>query len=562
MRGHLIAIDGGIPMKRSAPAVLVLLTAAIQLCGCGGGNYAQSGSTYVTVSVGSAVSAAAPGPRSATIPSNVASLRLTVSATATPADMTPIVSTLTVTPGVTTYQLSVTVPNGNRRFLLEAFDAASVLCYRGHATTVLTGGTASLTIQMGSDVISPSVLSVSPVSGATGVTVSSPVTVTFSEAMDATTVTVATFTVGAGGTPVPGTVGYSGTTATFPPTSNWNEFTSYTVTVTTGAEDLAGNAIASDYVWSFTTGVSAGMASAPTFSPSAGTYASSQSVTLLTSTPGATIRYTTDGSTPTSTTGTVYAGPIAVSATTTINASAYLSGWAESAVASGTYAMTGTVSTAGRIAAGGSHTVAFKSDGTVWAWGYTAYGELGDGTTTGRSLPVQVTGLSGVAAVAAGDYHTVAAKSDGTVWAWGVNADGQLGDNTTTDRLQPVQATGLSGVVAVAGGSMHTVAGKSDGTVWAWGGNGDGQLGDGTVTNSSVPVQVAGLSGVAAIAAGSIHSVAVKSDGTVWAWGYNGAGQLGDGTLPDSSEPVQVAGLSGGAAIGAGRPHAVAVGSA
>ncbi len=334
-------------MKRSALSVLVLLTAATLLWGCGGGGFSQSGSTNVTVSVGSVASTAAAGPRGATIPSEVASLRLTVSSTATPADMTPIVSTLAVAPGVTTYQLSVTVPNGSRRFLLEAFDNTSTLRYRGDATMVLTGGTASLTIQMYSDVTPPSVLSVSPVSGATGVAVSSPVTVTFSEAMDTTTVTGATFTVTAGGTPVPGTVGYSGTTATFTPTGNWNYSTSYAVTVTTGAEDLAGNAIASAYTWSFTTLAPVGTVSAPGFSPVAGTYTSAQSVTLSTSTSGAGIRYTTDGSTPTSTTGTVYSVPIAVSATTTIKAFAFLAGWADSAVTSGTYTILGTNTASG-----------------------------------------------------------------------------------------------------------------------------------------------------------------------------------------------------------------------
>jgi hypothetical protein len=251
--------------------------------------------------------------------------------------MTPIVDTLTVTPGVTTYDLEITVPNGSRLFLLEAFDNNVTLCYRGRATTVLTGGTASVTIQMSADVISPSVLSVSPVSGATGVAVSSAVTVTFTEAMDASTLTGTTFTVAAGGTAVPGTVGCSGATATFTPTGNLSASTSYSATVTTGAEDLAGNAIASAYTWSFTTGTATATVSAPTFSPAPGSYASAQSVTLSTSTPGASIRYTTDGSTPTSTTGTVYTVPIAVSATTTINAIAYLTGWADSAVTSGTY---------------------------------------------------------------------------------------------------------------------------------------------------------------------------------------------------------------------------------
>ena len=76
----------------------------------------------------------------------------------------------------------------------------------------------------------------------------------------------------------------------------------------------------------------------------------------------------------------------------------------------------------------------------------------------------------------------MAARSDGTVWAWGDNRVGELGDGTTTDRLAPVQVTGLTGVTQVAAGCTHSLALRSDGTVWAWGANGAGQLGRGTVT--------------------------------------------------------------------------------
>ena len=79
------------------------------------------------------------------------------------------------------------------------------------------------------------------------------------------------------------------------------------------------------------------------------------------------------------------------------------------------------------VAAGASHTIALKSDGTVWAWGYNGYGQLGDGTMADRYAPVQVSGLSGVTAIAGGWFYTVALKSDGTVWAWGDNSSGQLG---------------------------------------------------------------------------------------------------------------------------------------
>jgi len=212
------------------------------------------------------------------------------------------------------------------------------------------------------------------------------------------------------------------------------------------------------------------------------------------------------------------------------------------------------------ISTGFNHTVTMKTDGTVWAWGYNEDGKLGDGTTVDRPTPVQTAGLTNMAAIAAGDFYTVALKTDGTVWAWGANgSSGRLGDGTTVDRLTPIQVAGLTGVAAIAVGDDHAVALKTDGTVWAWGDNEDGKIGDGTTVERRTPVQVAGLTNVAAIAAGYYHTVALKTDGTVWAWGNNYAGRLGDGTTEDRLTPVQVTGLTSVAAIAAGCDYTVAL---
>ena len=280
-----------------------------------------------------------------------------------------------------------------------------------------------------------------------------------------------------------------------------------------------------------------------TASPAGGTYTSAQSVTL-TANETATIYYTTDGSTPT-TSSAVYMTPIIVSSSKTIKYFAVDSSNNSSVVQTQAYTITG---------------------GAVWAWGYNGFGQLGDGTTTNRSTPIAVSGLTSVVAVEAGQEQTLSLKSDGTIWAWGQNDSGQLGDGTTTDRDTPVQVTGLTGIVSVSTSTHHTLALKSDGTVWAWGYNGYGQLGDGTTTQRTTPVQVLGITDVVAISAGAVStngspgfSIALKSDGTVWAWGFNWYGAIGDGTNTDRWTPVQVPGLTGVVVISAGDGHSLAL---
>ena len=152
--------------------------------------------------------------------------------------------------------------------------------------------------------------------------------------------------------------------------------------------------------------------------------------------------------------------------------------------------------------------VAFAAGSDAHSFGLNDPGQLGDGTSTNRSTPVAVSGLSGVTAVAAGWYHSLAVKDDGTVWSWGYNSDGQLGDGTTTHRSTPVAVSGLSGITAVAAGTSHSLAVTGDGTVWSWGYNGFGGLGDGMTMQRSTPGAVSGLSGIRAVAAGAYHSLA------------------------------------------------------
>jgi alpha-tubulin suppressor-like RCC1 family protein len=197
------------------------------------------------------------------------------------------------------------------------------------------------------------------------------------------------------------------------------------------------------------------------------------------------------------------------------------------------------------IEAVSQHTMALKSDGTLWAWGFNVFGQLGDNTTDVRYSPFQVHGendigyLTNVVAVSAGLNHTLALKSDGSLWAWGFNGAGQLGDNTFISSFTPVPIGGDTDWVSIAAGERHSIALKSDGTLWAWGSNIFGQLGDNTIPLSLTPVQIGGDTDWVSIAAGDNHTIALKSDGTLWAWGYNVAGQLGDSTTLARFSPVQ-----------------------
>jgi alpha-tubulin suppressor-like RCC1 family protein len=215
------------------------------------------------------------------------------------------------------------------------------------------------------------------------------------------------------------------------------------------------------------------------------------------------------------------------------------------------------------ITAGGDHTCALTSIGSVLCWGLNFYGQLGDSTNTDRATPTAVIGLSsGMAAIASGGNHTCALTNTGGVLCWGYNDDGQLGDNTTSRRFAPVAASGLSsGVTTIIAGDLHTCALTSAGSVMCWGNNSHGELGNGTLTNRTMPVAVNGLSNAAiAIAAGEDHTCALTSTGGVLCWGHNVTGELGDGTITDRATPAAVNGLSDRVtAIAAGDAHTCAL---
>ncbi|MFC0598251.1 Ig-like domain repeat protein [Streptomyces palmae] len=220
------------------------------------------------------------------------------------------------------------------------------------------------------------------------------------------------------------------------------------------------------------------------------------------------------------------------------------------------------------ISCGAGHSLALTSTGEVLAWGDNDLGQLGDGTTVNRDEPVEVSLPAGTTAtaIAGGDDHSLALTSTGEVLAWGYNAYGQLGNGTTTSSSLPVTVllpAGADVTSLAAGHGFQSFALLSTGQVLAWGDNTYGQLGDGTTTRRTAPVQVLLPAGtqVTALASGDDHTIAATASGRLLSWGYNRYGQLGDGTTTNRAQPEEVELPEGTTvtAVGTGNYHSLAV---
>ena len=215
------------------------------------------------------------------------------------------------------------------------------------------------------------------------------------------------------------------------------------------------------------------------------------------------------------------------------------------------------------IAARGNHSLALKSDGTLYAWGANGFGQLGNGEngadfndkSKDKTAPIRIGTDRDWRTISAGNLHSLALKNDNTLHTWGYNRFGQLGLGDTTDRNSPTRVS--TGWKTISAGDAYSLAVKTDNTLHAWGINEDGQLGLGDNTNRNSPTQIS--VGWKAAAAGNTHSLALKSDSTLYAWGDNGLGALGLGDYSNKDSPAKVGSDTDWKAVDGGRHFSLAL---
>lgn len=217
------------------------------------------------------------------------------------------------------------------------------------------------------------------------------------------------------------------------------------------------------------------------------------------------------------------------------------------------------------VSAGFGTTFVIDTHGNLWArGGANTYGELGDGGNNRYYHPSFIYIGSNFATVSAGKNHTLAIKTDGSLWAWGSNSEGQVGIKHDSGNgakfTAPIQIGDKTEWVAVSAGEEHSLALNIHGELFAWGSNRFGQIGVNSSTELyNEPIKVG--DGFKSISAGSQHSVSIKSDGSLWAWGYNFYGQLGytTPTKANSLVPVRIGNNNNWKNISAGLRHTLAI---
>jgi alpha-tubulin suppressor-like RCC1 family protein len=190
-----------------------------------------------------------------------------------------------------------------------------------------------------------------------------------------------------------------------------------------------------------------------------------------------------------------------------------------------------------------STTCALTGSGAAYCWGMNTYGNIGDGTTTHRSVPTAVSGSHVFTSVAAGYYHTCGLTVEGAAYCWGRTQYGQLGQGTGSDGVIPVPtAVNTSEIfVSISAGENFTCALTAEGAAFCWGRNFQGNLGDGTGTSRSTPTAVIGSHVFTSITTGNWHTCALGADGAAYCWGSQStSGNLGTGSWSHEAAPAPV----------------------
>ena len=218
------------------------------------------------------------------------------------------------------------------------------------------------------------------------------------------------------------------------------------------------------------------------------------------------------------------------------------------------------------VSAGDDHSLGITADGAVRSWGYGVYGKLGHGDEQAQLLPKKIEAFAGrrVIAVSPGSSHSLALTADGAVWSWGYGFFGMLGHGDEQQQLLPKKVEALAGqrVVAVSAGAHHSLAITANGAVWSWGSGAYGKLGHGDHQRQLLPKKIEAFAGqrVVAVSAGAHHSFAITADGSVWSWGHGGGGRLGHGDQQDQLLPKKIEAFAGQrvVAVSAGDGHSLA----
>lgn len=194
------------------------------------------------------------------------------------------------------------------------------------------------------------------------------------------------------------------------------------------------------------------------------------------------------------------------------------------------------------INAGSDHVLAVKSDGTLWAWGSNASGQLGIPLVIiSSNMPMQVGNATDWVSLGCGKQQSYAIKANGTLWACGSNQSGALGINSTQSVNVFTMVGSNTNWRNVSGGNNHVAAIQLNGTLWTWGANNFGQLGNALQTSQSLaPIQIGTSNNWISVETGDDHVMALQNNGKLFAWGFNQSGQLGNGNTINQSSPVQI----------------------